>query len=364
MKSLYLANCSDLVNTEYPGSREWSSIYSVINLNVSLVDRSNKLKLPYNFKLYEQFQLPTDLSSSLTYEQCCDRRANELYEKSKKLGVPILVLYSGGIDSTLVLISLLKVIPEHELKDSLIVALSLDSISENPDFYYNVIRKKCTFTASDNLSSFFDKTKLVVGGEHNDQLLGTDVAGRYFRQFSFKELHEKYTENNITKFFIHAGMDIDNAKLWYYLLDNHAKNAPLKIDTVFQFFWWLNFVFKWQSVFFRILLRVNRNTRDNITQSFVSNYFEHFFSTEYFQVWSMKNPHLKIKDTWASYKFISKELIHKYTKDDNYLNHKVKIGSLYKLFLQKDTPIALTSEYEYLYNLIPSDFYLENNDFT
>jgi hypothetical protein len=364
MTSLYLANCEALSKFDASGTKEWASIYKVIHLNVSLVDRLEKVNLPYNFKLYEPFKLPTDLSSTLSYEDCCDKRAEELYLQSKKLNVPIVVLYSGGIDSTLVLVSFLKVIPEQELRQKLIVAMSLDSIRENPNFYYNTIRKRCSIISSDNFSSLFNGNYLVVGGEHNDQLLGTDVAGRYYRLFSFAELHEKYNEQNISKFFLYAGMSESDAKLWYYIIDNHIKSSPIRIETVFQFFWWLNFIFKWQSVFFRILLRVSPVDRSNINQTFVDNYFHHFFSADYFQVWSMKNPHLKVKDSWDSYKFIAKEVIYNYTKDSDYLNNKVKIGSLYKLFLQKDTPIGLTSEYDYLYNIVPGDFYNAKNDFT
>lgn len=363
MTSLYLANCETLSEFSAPGTKEWASIYKVIHLNVSLVDRLEKVRLPYNFKLYDPFKLPTDLSSTLSYEDCCNKRAEELYALSNKLNVPIVVLYSGGIDSTLVLVSFLKIIPPQELRDKLIVAMSLDSIRENPNFYNTTIRKKCSVISSDNFGSLFNGKNLIVGGEHNDQLLGTDVAGRYFRLFSFDELHEKYNEQNVSKFLLHAGMSEDNAKLWYYILDKHIKSAPIKIETVFQFFWWLNFIFKWQSVFFRILLRVSPGSRDSINQEFISNYFHHFFSADYFQVWSMKNPHLKIKNSWDSYKFIAKEVIYKYTQDINYLHNKVKIGSLYKLFLQKDTPIGLTSDYKYLYDITPGDFYMAKNDF-
>lgn len=363
MTPLYLANCEQLSLLDKPGCPEWSSIYKVIHLNVSLVDRTEKVKLPFDFKLYDKFKLPTDLSSTLTYEQCCDRRAFELYQLSKQQGVPLVVLYSGGIDSTLVLISLLKAIPETELKERLVVALSLDSIRENPSFYNKVIRKKCSFISSDKLSSFFDGSVIIVGGEHNDQLLGTDVAGRYYRSYSFSELSERYNESNITKFLILSGMTEQHAKLWFSILDKHAKEAPIIIETVFHFFWWLNFIFKWQSVFFRILLRVDSRFRENINENFVSTYFHHFFSADYFQVWSMRNPHLKIKDSWASYKFVAKEIIYKYTKDDDYLQNKVKVGSLYKLFLQKDTPTALSANYDYLYSLNPDDYYLPDNDF-
>jgi hypothetical protein len=77
----------------------------------------------------------------------------------------------------------------------------------------------------------------------------------------------------------------------------------------------------------------------------------------------MTNKHLKIKDTWASYKFHAKELIYKFTGDADYRDNKQKANSLHKLFIAKDTPIALSSKYEYMYELDQNDLYVPENDF-
>ena len=77
----------------------------------------------------------------------------------------------------------------------------------------------------------------------------------------------------------------------------------------------------------------------------------------------MLNPHLKIKNSWDTYKFHVKDLIFNFTKDPVYKNEKLKKGSLWKLFISKDTPIAITSNYEYLYKLDKTALYNPVNTF-
>lgn len=364
MNELYLANCRVFLEKfEYPGSAEWSEIYKLINTNTVLVDRSQNLTLPYNFKLAEFNRLPTELDNfNMTYEQCCDQRACELYEKSKRMNLPLYVFYSGGIDSTLVIVSFLRNIPKEDL-ERLVVVMSLDSIRENPNFYYNHIRGKLNTISSEKMSMLFDKRALLVGGEHNDQLFGTDIISEFSNKFDFSRIHEPYSREVVTDFYKQLDMTEHGANLWYDIVDEHAKKAPIEIKSIFEYFWWLNFNFKWQSVFFRMLLRIDVQARENIDQEFVETYFHHFYSESYFQKWSMINKSMKIKDNWATYKWLPKELIYDYTKDEIYRRDKQKAPSLYKLFLQKETPTALTSDYKYIYDLEPSEFYVPDNSF-
>jgi asparagine synthetase B (glutamine-hydrolysing) len=114
-KSLYIANCRSFAGCKR--RQIWTGIYSVVGFNVSLVDRTERLRLPFRFDLYEPFRLPTDLRGFTdTYEDCCNGRAKEIVAIQQREQVPIALLYSGGIDSTLVLVSFAKLLGA-ELKD-------------------------------------------------------------------------------------------------------------------------------------------------------------------------------------------------------------------------------------------------------
>lgn len=362
-QSLYLASVADLWNKSAKDIDIWFNFYNVIvSHNVPLVDRSERIVMPYNFQLYENFKMPTDLSNfNLTYEECCVLRAEELLNYSTKTGLPITLLYSGGIDSTMVAISFLKL--KKDLRDQITVAMSPESIVENPNFYYNHIRPNFNLKSSEHFSSLFDGKSILLGGEHNDQLIGSDIVGKVNAKFGFDRVHEPYKNKFLHEWFTTNGMPKEYADWWFDMLVWHAEQAPCEIKSFFDLLWWLNFNFKWQSVFFRILLRVGRNYRSNVNQDFVDNKFFHFFSHTNFQKWSMLNPHLKIKNSWDTYKFHVKDLIFNFTKDPVYKNEKLKKGSLWKLFISKDTPIAITSDYQYLYKLDKTELYNPVNTF-
>lgn len=362
---LYLSNCYNFLQVDSPDVKLWSEVYHFIGKNTSLVDRSGVVKMPFNLIPYPDFEVPKDHKGfSKTYEQCCDERVKELVAKSDQLGVPIYLLYSGGIDSTTVLVSFMKALTPDELKSRLVVLLNQDSINENPNFYYNYVRKLCRISSSDRLTSLFDGKKIIVGGEHNDQLFGSDLVGKLIRTDSSFDFKWPYNRENISKCFKIFGATSDVAiDHWITLVDQTAKEHHVELDTVFHFFWWLNFVFKWQSVFCRMLLRVDSSLRTNINTDFVQQYYHHFFSSKDFQRWSMANTDLKIKNTWYTYKFTAKDLIYEFNKDADYRDNKLKVGSLYRLFLQKDTPVALTDNFEYIYNIDVGKYYQPNNSF-
>lgn len=366
MKSLLISNCRSLINQTSPDTILWAEIYNLINLNVSLVDRLDYVKCPYNFKLYEPFKMPTDLSNfDMTYEQCCEKRAWEMVDFSRKMNKPITVFWSGGIDSTLVLISLMKVLSDQELKDRVIVSMSPHSIYENPEFYNNFVRKKCNINSSINFNKMLDKSTIVLGGEHNDQLFGSDLVAQFLSFNNFTTLTQPYNRDIIVNFLINKKMSPAAANVWFDLVDDHIKTvAPCEVKTHFDFFWWLNFCFKWQSVYFRILARISPVHQHLVNQEFVDNYFFHFFTTDYFQKWSMTtDPSNKINHEWKTYKQEAKRVIYNFDGNESYFKHKTKKGSLSYLFRQIDVPDALTSDYEYIQKINPEEFYNPDNSF-
>jgi hypothetical protein len=364
MKSLYTANVSKMFNPEQQDLARWGSIFGMISANSPIVDRCSFIEMPYRFKLYQPFEMPRDLAGfTMTYEDCCLKRTQELVEISRRVDKPITVFYSGGIDSTLVLISLMKYLSPEEYKERVQVALSWESIHENSNFYYNYIRPVGNIVNSNDLNNMFNGSSIMVGGEHNDQLFGSDVIGSIFRVTGFPHAHEPYTREKVTNWLGH-NMSPEYANFWFDLLDNHIKTqAPCEVTTNFQFWWWLNFSFKWQNVFFRMMFRVNESQRANLNQEYVDTYFHHFYSTTDFQKWAMLNPNLKIKDDWRSYKWEAKRLIYEFNKDQYYYDNKIKSGSLNRIFTQRKSPKGLTSDYEFLDTIDPAEFYNPNNSF-
>lgn len=361
-QQVYAVSTKTLTLYEQPTVREWSGIYEVIANSVCLIDRTEQIQIPFNVKLYDKFKMPTDLSSELTYEECCSKRAQELYDLSLSLDKPILLFYSGGIDSTLMFVNFLKVIPEND-RERLVIMMDYESVKEYPWFYRTHILGKYKTLPSASFDRYFNKQYIIVGGEFNDQLFGSDIVLKFANMFSFEEVSQRYSRENVTAFFIKCGMELDQANIWFDLLDENCKTAPIPIVTIFDFLWWLNFNFKWQAVFFRMLMRCRSDSQQSIDQNFVDTYYHHFYGEDYFQVWSLTNHDKKIKDDWKTYKHHAKELIYDFTKDAEYRDNKTKSPSLYKLFTLRRTPKALTTDYDFLYELDPEQLYVPNNSF-
>jgi hypothetical protein len=363
MKPLLIAYCAPLTQFPREDVRLWAEIYKLVSINVCLVDRFAGFKVPFRFDLYEPFRLPARIDGFAdSYEDCCWRRASEIARLQEEKRVPIALLYSGGIDSTLVLVCFAKLFGA-QLKDRVKVFLSPDSIRENPAFYFSFIRKNCHIESSERFSSLFDGSHIIVSGELNDQLYGSDIARLLGSYEHSGKMKAAYTREAVVRLFKLKGMSEHAANTWFDLIDEHARRAPCRVETVYDFFWWLNFAFKWQCVYFRMLLRIDAAQRRNIDRRFVDTYYQPFFGTPEFQKWAMANPDMKIQDSWRTYKFPAKRLIYEFNRDEQYLDYKTKAGSLFRLFVQKSTPVALTRDFEFVHELVPEDLYVEDNSF-
>src|SRR4051812_43740400 len=76
-------------------------------------------------------QLISMPQENLSWDECCFRRAESLLRLNKD---KYYVSYSGGIDSTAILVAILETWPQEAL-DKVVVLLSKTSVEENPTFF-------------------------------------------------------------------------------------------------------------------------------------------------------------------------------------------------------------------------------------
>lgn len=302
--------------------------YQVENLWVP-VDRSGTLASP--LKLTGP-AIPEVGSFNQTFSNVADARAAALWAENKKLSV----FWSGGIDSTVALVGLLKTVPDGRLSD-LTVHCNAASILEYPEFYAAHIKDKLTVKSTPEVvkptdrywaenvfaSSTVDeiaktlKTSLVVTGELGDQVFGS--AG-------FANDPDKISSTIDDLLVAQELTDIRDE------IDALSTACPIPINSVTTLMWWWNFSCKWSEVRFRGLT--------SVTDSDDFANVRHFFDTDDFQKWSIANDDLKIKDTIQSYKFTAKDYIHDFAKHDDYRDQKLKVGSLR---VRWGAPIAIDS---------------------
>lgn len=363
MKSLvyYNPNVITKQGIDQPGINNFSHFFRMFNDTVAMVDRSGVIKSPINTT--SLFPIPTiPANFNKTFEQICDERAIELLERAEKLDVPLSVFYSGGIDSTLLMVSLLKQATPAQ-KKRIVVLLTNASINENPNFYEDHIRNKLTVDSATMFPYALNRQSMVVGGEHNDQLFGSDVIRRLIVAHGIGVLHQPYNRDLFTPFFIGPTPNPVAMNMWIDLFEKSASQAPIPIRSNFEFLWWLNFSMKWQSVFMRVLSYTPKRNLNQVDPSFVRVNYDHFYTTDEFQIWSMLNQDLKIRDSWNSYKWPCKDIIYNFTKDADYRDNKTKQGSLYHLLVQQLSYNFIDTNMDMAYEMNFEDYYVPNNDF-
>jgi hypothetical protein len=298
------------------------------------VSRLNYKPDAFNFKL-----LSTPVSDIVklpnhkkTFADICNERAIELL----KLQGRLYIMWSGGIDSTVAITAILKNWPTEDLK-RVVVLCNNDSIKENKKFFPFIAKNFKVETSTDKIEELL-KLGYVLTGEMGDQILGSDVPISTAKQG--EEILFENFETNALKMY--SAINSEYAQGYFDKYRPIVDEAPFKIQTIFDFCWWLNFTQKWQHIQLRIF--ASKSWSD---PSRWQNRLLHFFDTTDFQVWSIHNHDKKIKKSWHSYKYIAKEYVIEYTKDQSFMD-KLKLPSLQNLFLGNDFNWSIDEEWNFL----------------
>jgi len=344
---------------DFPGLDNFKKFLYVPGNNVTFYDRTESVNSPFNIKLHPGLALPKFEKVDYSYAECCDKRAKELIELAEATGKKLCVFYSGGIDSTAVVVSLLKIATVEQRK-LIVVMMSWESYVENKRFYDEFICNKLKVIPShDFINTIGDDRYICITAEGNDQLFGSWYMKRIVINFGEKHIHEATTDDNLMKYMHYEGNTTFQTENYVRLLKLVASKSPVELDTMSKFLWWINLTIKWQCVYFRILSLISPNQRHKLRTE--ENYFM-FFNTKEFQLWSMNNSENLIQDSIKSYKYICKDYIYDFNKDEEYWKEKMKIGSLPKICKRKPMAMAIDSNMNY-YDIVPnSDLLLNKNN--
>jgi hypothetical protein len=343
----------------------WRALYecSIINYATTFVDRTGNIQIPLQTATAPQMQMPTyDENFSMSYEECCQLSARRLFAQQDKLGVPIRLLYSGGIDSSMILVSLIKEVGLAEVEKRVQLVMNMDSIEENPWLWEKIIRRsRMEFLNSEENSTDWGKDRILVAGEGNDQLFGSDIykdMARWKGDGGVLDLY--WTEDLIMEYLTWKNMTPDQAETWTVLFSKLLKSAPCSVVTIADWWWWVNITCKWSCVYFRIPAVAQDPSM--INQEYVDNYYYQFYNTTEHQLWSMVDREHKHKGNLLSYKYHAKELVADFLGGKEYLN-KAKKGSLWRIVAYKKGVAAIDENYNFHWEVNPEDWYEPNNSF-
>lgn len=288
----------------------------------SLFDRTGTLDTGVPLTVLDP--IPSGTTEKSLKELCAEEA-----QRIKDLNRPVTMYWSGGIDSTLALVSLLQAGVED-----ITVALSAASVLEYPLFYREHIEgklKQRRLRPSIIDSVKHDDNEIIVTGEFGDQMNGSIIM-----------FYDAYKDVDLTGLPWKDSQAAANGKRYVELMEPQVLKAPFEIVSSYDFMWWLNFSCKWQTV----LVRMGGTTQHPVE---FADKVRHFFRHDDFQRWSMnEDNHRRFKyiDMPATYKHHMKQLIADFTHDEVYQQNKLKVGSLrdtLKFFLKLDDGEVVTT---------------------
>jgi hypothetical protein len=287
-----------------------------------LIDRSKTLETGFPYEIL--YPLPTPQSGPVgSLDELCDNAGKAILEEAAATNKQVQIFWSGGIDSTAALVGLLRAATSHDSLKRLEILLSEESIKEYPGFYRRFVKPLHPRFVGAPVTNHLDANKLVVTGEHGDQIFGSAKAMRYVHDGRAFELYGQMLPEILSE-SLGSGGDADIVMRY---LEPFFKASPIALQTVFDAFWWINFGLKWQIVGLRLAVFRVHDVRA------VFSALRHYFSDPSFQIWSYANHGKKIGDTWESYKMPLKEYIYRFTGDDDYRRTKTKVPSLKAVFI-------------------------------
>lgn len=330
----------DLLFPNFKDVEIYSEIFKLVG-GSWLVDRTNGIQLPFNTHLTSENYIPnfTDLPR-LNFLESILTRCQELIETNKK----IYLLWSGGIDSTMVLTAFLmsNVNPEQ-----LIVVCNADSIREYSNFYLNHIRGKFKVLASELLFQNLKSSSpdgIILSCEQGDCMHGQDFGMMGFLLFGKNYLWAKANKENILKLFKAKGLSDQAAHCWHDIYLSSISHSPREIDTMYDFCWWTTFNWRWQWAVEKLRMRFNSDQG-----------IQTFFSSEQMQHWSVNHKQTDISSL-HDFKYDFKKIILDYTNDREYFENKIKHPSA-TIYYSLNSNVAINQNQK---RLVAKDFSIKN----
>ena len=342
---------------------DWARFNGIVRLNPGhdgsyIRSGTNVYPLKNNLVEVLGIQMPTyDPTINLTFSEATDLRLG--YLRQTRFNKRWLVLWSGGIDSMVIVASILKNLSPAD-RANIDIACNRISIYENPKFFYDHIKPNFNLVDSNFLE--FDKPLLekyyVIGGDPADQLYG-GIASRSMINGSTILKDWRRDPDELLDYFTQA-VDRPFAEWYYEIARENIESVDVPVENYYDFCWWLFFNASWASILLRPLQFQTNNSVDNL-HAYFDNFVPWYNTVEY-QQWSMVNGlGVKYGVNIGQRKLASKQYIYDFDHDEYYFQFKTKMESVsrkpnwgqYFCILNDYTRLTLDNDLEQILQLLP-----------
>lgn len=267
-----------------------------------------------------------------SWSEITDQRCHEL--RQRRFDKKWLIAWSGGIDSTTIIASIIKNLPVADF-DNIIIACNKFSVWENPKFFQNFIKPNFTTMDSMNLLNIDILNEYtVIDGEPADQLFagGISLSMMLSHGLDFLEKDIVKDANLMIEYIARtprkSGSENpgeDFAQWYYTLLMENIRSVDIPVNTFHDLMWWSYFNFAWTAIKLRELGSY-RNISD--AKIYLDNYV-HWFDSDFYQLWAMTNNirDQKYGSSIGHHKIAAKQYIFDLDKNPYFLKYKTKLFS-------------------------------------
>lgn len=305
------------MKARYFSHKEFPSILDVVNRVISCTYSVDRVGL-HNPIQVDYEPIPTH-SVGGSLEDVCAKRAEYLWSQHDVINL----MWSGGIDSTLAYYMLKATKPHH---CSLNVRYTQHSIDEYPLMWEQEFRDIPTLTI-DELTDIDNVEGVFVTGACADELC-TALSGRRYGELMNERWIDTYLAMDEQMLLqLHPDTPTmkptdfaDLRRRFFEFAFEFVDYAPIEIETVFDFRWWLGFAFKWQREIMHLSIDVTKNP-EHLARTVP------FFNDADLQAWTIRNFDQLHEGTWESIKCHYRKVIFQHNGDGDYLKNKRKINS-------------------------------------
>jgi hypothetical protein len=282
-----------------------------------------ELKSPWTFEDTE-YPVPLMPSSPVSFSDAADSFGATISSYIDQ-GKQIYLMWSGGIDSTVVAVSVLKYLRDNQ-RDHLHIVLSNASRVEHPVFYHKFLKSLDQIELTD-----FDPGKLdlvnsiITDGEGGDQIFGSAAINKVFSIYPDKIYLPWRDNQDFLKQFWYKDSVPGFYDFLMHIMETTIKHTSVPVITLYDFFWWLNFNFKFESVMYRHTLRLGENVNDKDFEYFSNTTIYRLFATEKMQQWSMgAGAQEKLNQARKTIKWAARKYIYEFDCNEYYFREKRK----------------------------------------
>ena len=293
------------------------------------------------------FRAPAyDPGFQTSFEEITDARCHELRQEFGDR--EWLIMWSGGVDSTTVVTSILKNSTAAE-RANIYIALNKISVYENPRFFYDFIKPNFKIFNSSNLDwGDLLETYCIIDGEAGDQLHN---GGSYQKMlYDHPEYFDRNCHNDPDGLINYLSFFADRKfGEWYYekhMANIKSQNCP--VETYHDFGWWHQFNYCWLTIKLRTKSLMKDSSPD-IMKKHLANHVQ-WFSTKNYQRWAMVNnqPGIKYGKTLGDHKLEMKRYIYSLDRNEFYLKFKDKTPSVGRKLVGDLSWFCMLDDYSHL----------------